>query len=52
MATSDVGESSQDAILVAVMGQTGTGKSNFINKATGGSLGVGHSLESCARSSS
>jgi putative ribosome biogenesis GTPase RsgA len=50
MATSDMDKSSQGAILVAVMGQTGTGKSSFINKATGGSLKVGHRLEPCTRS--
>ena len=40
----------ESAILVAVMGQTGTGKSSFINKATGGSLEIGHGLEACTRS--
>ena len=49
MATSDIDESFQDAILVAVLGPTGTGKSSFINQATGASLGVGHGLESCTR---
>ncbi|KAK1223854.1 hypothetical protein PQX77_013250 [Marasmius sp. AFHP31] len=33
--------------LVAVMGSTGTGKSTFINLASGGRLGVGESLYSC-----
>ena len=47
MGTSDIDESSQAAILVAVIGQTGAGKSSFINKATGASLEVGRSLESC-----
>jgi hypothetical protein len=50
MPTSDIDKPSQGAILVAVMGQTGTGKSSFINKATGGSLKIGHRLESCTRS--
>jgi predicted GTPase len=52
MATSDVKECPQDPILVAVMGQTGTGKSSFINKATGASLLVGHALSPCTRSHS
>jgi putative ribosome biogenesis GTPase RsgA len=47
---SSPGEPSQGAILVAVMGQTGTGKSSFINKATGKSLEVGGLLEPCTRS--
>ena len=50
METSDIKECSQDPILVAVMGQTGTGKSSFINKATGASLQVGDTLEPCTRS--
>jgi GTPase Era involved in 16S rRNA processing len=50
MTTSDINESFQDAILVAVLGQTGAGKSTFINQATGASLGVGHTLKSCTRS--
>lgn len=48
--SNDIDESSQSPILVAVIGQTGTGKSSFINKATGASLEVGRSLESCTRS--
>jgi len=48
----DTTPASQDAIFVAVMGQTGTGKSSFINKATGSSLGVGDDLNSCTRSCS
>ncbi|CAL1717188.1 unnamed protein product [Somion occarium] len=37
----------QDTILIAVMGATGTGKSTFINKASGMSLIVGDGLKSC-----
>jgi hypothetical protein len=33
--------------FIAVMGQTGTGKSSFINHATGSHLQVGHTLEAC-----
>lgn len=51
MATNDTDKSSQDAILVAVMGRTGTGKTRFINNATGATLEEGHYLESCTRPS-
>jgi DNA segregation ATPase FtsK/SpoIIIE-like protein len=37
------------AIRIAVMGATGSGKSTFINKASGSNLLVGRSLESCTR---
>lgn len=36
-------------IRIAVMGATGSGKSTFINKASGSNLPVSHSLESCTR---
>ncbi|OAX30640.1 hypothetical protein K503DRAFT_806951, partial [Rhizopogon vinicolor AM-OR11-026] len=36
-------------IRIAVMGATGSGKSTFINKASGSSLPVGHGLESCTK---
>lgn len=49
MTTNDTDKSSQDAILVAVMGRTGTGKTRFINNATEASLEEGHYLESCTR---
>ena len=51
METNNTDKSSQDAILVAIMGRTGTGKTSFINKATGASLEEGHRLESCMRPS-
>lgn len=47
MAASDTDESPQDDILIALMGQTGTGKSSFINNAAKSSLAVGKTLESC-----
>ncbi|KAG1840188.1 hypothetical protein DFJ58DRAFT_748827 [Suillus subalutaceus] len=34
-------------IRIAVMGATGSGKSTFINKASGSNLPVGHGLDSC-----
>ena len=34
-------------IYIAVMGQTGTGKTSFIQDATGKKLKVGHTLRSC-----
>ncbi|KAH8074811.1 P-loop containing nucleoside triphosphate hydrolase protein [Cristinia sonorae] len=37
----------QKPIVIAVMGATGTGKSTFINLASGASLGVGNGLKSC-----
>jgi ABC-type lipoprotein export system ATPase subunit len=49
MATSDIGKSSQDAIFVAIMGRTGTGKTRFINKAIGTCFEEGYRLESCTR---
>jgi len=39
--------SKEDSILIAVLGVTGAGKTTFINKATGSSLTVGHSITSC-----
>lgn len=43
------GQPRQDGrkILVAVFGQTGTGKSSFISKVAGRDVGVGHDLRSC-----
>jgi hypothetical protein len=35
--------------LIAVFGQTGTGKTSFIELATGQFLGVGHHLPSCTQ---
>ncbi|KAF8808480.1 hypothetical protein BYT27DRAFT_7255591 [Phlegmacium glaucopus] len=37
----------EETILIAVMGLTGTGKSTFINLASGSDLRVGHSVASC-----
>ncbi|KAF8157122.1 P-loop containing nucleoside triphosphate hydrolase protein [Crassisporium funariophilum] len=34
-------------IIIAIMGPTGSGKSTFINIATGLDVGIGHTLESC-----
>ena len=34
-------------IVIAVFGQTGTGKSSFISKLTGKDLQIGHGLQSC-----
>jgi ABC-type ATPase with predicted acetyltransferase domain len=34
-------------VFIAVSGQSGTGKTTFINEVTGKGLKVGHSLESC-----
>ncbi|KAL7269004.1 hypothetical protein RUND412_008346 [Rhizina undulata] len=41
-----------DEIVIAVMGVTGSGKSNFISKLTGGAFSpvVGHGLASCTQS--
>ncbi|KAF8811262.1 hypothetical protein BYT27DRAFT_7208685 [Phlegmacium glaucopus] len=38
---------SQDDVIIAVMGPTGSGKSTFIKLATGLDTGVGHNLQSC-----
>lgn len=35
------------ALYIAVMGVTGSGKSNFIKMATGLDVPIGHGLESC-----
>ncbi|TID14203.1 p-loop containing nucleoside triphosphate hydrolase protein [Venturia nashicola] len=35
--------------LIAVLGVTGAGKSTFINKAAGSSLGVGHGIDPCTQ---
>jgi flagellar biosynthesis GTPase FlhF len=35
-------------VYIAVMGQTGTGKTTFISDATGMKLKIGHELDSCA----
>ena len=40
---------SQDRLVIAVMGPTGSGKSTFINKIAGSRLEVGHTLSSCTR---
>lgn len=40
-------ESEKKRVYIAVMGQTGTGKSTFINQATGANLEVGHTMGSC-----
>jgi len=38
-----------DDVIVVLMGPTGSGKSSFINMATGKEGGVGHALESCTQ---
>ncbi|TFK44967.1 P-loop containing nucleoside triphosphate hydrolase protein [Crucibulum laeve] len=43
----EIDDLSQDDVIIAVMGPTGSGKSTFINVATEHDTGVGHSLESC-----
>ena len=40
--------SSNEEILIAVFGMTGTGKTTFIEKASGQKLQVGHNLHSCS----
>jgi hypothetical protein len=40
-------ESERKRVYIAVMGQTGTGKSTFINQVTGAKLEVGHTMGSC-----
>jgi hypothetical protein len=46
------GQDGLDIILIAVMGVTGSGKSNFIRLATGSQdPKLGHDLESCKHSS-
>ncbi|KAK1227974.1 hypothetical protein PQX77_009021 [Marasmius sp. AFHP31] len=41
-----------DDLLVVVMGGIGTGKTTFINNASGGRLVVGSGLESCTKKAS
>ncbi|EHK42553.1 hypothetical protein TRIATDRAFT_137421 [Trichoderma atroviride IMI 206040] len=40
-------EFSEDAVVVALMGGTGAGKSTFISLLTGEDVGIGHNLQSC-----
>ncbi|KAL7948668.1 P-loop containing nucleoside triphosphate hydrolase protein [Trichoderma barbatum] len=40
-------EFSEDAVVIAVMGGTGVGKSTFISLLTGENVGIGHDLQSC-----
>ena len=40
--------SSSNEILIAVFGMTGTGKTTFIEKASGQKLNIGHNLHSCS----
>lgn len=43
-----VNKIAQDAVIFAVMGTTGSGKSTFIQKASGRQdVPIGHKLESC-----
>lgn len=44
---SDVAEEYKLPIVIAVFGQTGTGKTSFIKAVTGKDLQIGHSLTSC-----
>ncbi|KAE9365819.1 P-loop containing nucleoside triphosphate hydrolase protein [Stipitochalara longipes BDJ] len=44
---SDSSSSSNDEILIAVFGMTGTGKTTFIEKVSGQRLNIGHNLHSC-----
>jgi len=43
----DVVKDNKPPIVIAVFGQTGTGKTSFIKAVTGRDLQVGHSLTSC-----
>lgn len=43
----DTADHGTQPIVIAVFGQTGTGKTSFIKAVTGKDLRVGHSLESC-----
>jgi putative ribosome biogenesis GTPase RsgA len=46
--TDTLGYSTKPEVFIALMGKTGTGKTSFINHATGeDSLEVGNDLESC-----
>lgn len=38
---------SEDQVIIAIMGPTGSGKSSFIGTATRSDVGVGHALQSC-----
>ncbi|KAM0446062.1 hypothetical protein ACHAO4_009507 [Trichoderma viride] len=40
-------ESSEDAVVIALMGGTGAGKSTFISLLTDEDVGIGHDLQSC-----
>ncbi|KAL7917201.1 P-loop containing nucleoside triphosphate hydrolase protein [Trichoderma austrokoningii] len=40
-------EFSEDAVVIALMGGTGTGKSTFISLLTDEDVGIGHNLQSC-----
>ncbi|KAH9205376.1 P-loop containing nucleoside triphosphate hydrolase protein [Leptodontidium sp. 2 PMI_412] len=44
---SDIAEENKPPIVIAVFGQTGTGKTSFIKAVTGKDLQIGHSLTSC-----
>lgn len=52
-ASSETGEDDIKApIIIAVMGMTGSGKSTFIQKASGlPNIDIGHALESCTHMS-
>ncbi len=47
LAATPMAAADQQEIYIAVMGPTGTGKTRFINDATGAHLDVGDSLDSC-----
>jgi hypothetical protein len=49
---SHIPQDSQEVVIIALMGLTGTGKTSFINKAAGASLKVGGTLEPCTYSGS
>ncbi|KAI0091158.1 P-loop containing nucleoside triphosphate hydrolase protein [Irpex rosettiformis] len=48
--SNSLGQTKDEALLIAVMGSTGSGKSSFINAASGSQLNVGHGLKSCTSS--
>jgi hypothetical protein len=46
---SNIANGNKPPIVIAVFGQTGTGKTSFVKAVTGKKLKIGHSLTSCER---
>ena len=46
---SNIANGNKPPIVIAVFGQTGTGKTSFVKAVTGEDLKIGHSLTSCER---